>query len=194
MRILPPLRFTAVIVVALAAGTSGCSGPHGADAHRPAATTAAPAAPATARAPSLPPASAAALLICSDDAREDITLAVGVPTTGAPRGSWVAPQMTCVYPYPDGALQLTVTQLPDEAATTAFFEARKRDLGYRNDLHLAAPAAFATADGSAVVRKDFLVLLVAIGGLPARFGQPPNDRDRVAMIVANVILACWKEG
>ncbi len=190
MRVLPRLRFVAVIAVALVAGTTGCG--HDAGTRPRAAASTPPAAPATARPPSLPPASAATLLVCSDEAREDITLALGVPTTAAPRGSWVAPQLTCVYPYADGTLTLTVAQLPDEPATTAFFEARKRDLGYRNDLHLAAPASFATTDGSAVVRKDFLILLVAVAGLPQRFGQPPIDREQVATIVANVILACWK--
>jgi hypothetical protein len=184
-----PGWWSAVVVTLALAGATGCS--HDADARPPATASRPPA--TTSPTPSLPAPSAAALLTCSDEAREDITLALGVPTVAAPTSSWVAPQLTCVYPYPDGTLTLTVAQLPDEPATTAYFEARKRDLGYRGDLHLAAPAAFATTDGSAVVRKDFLVLLVAVAGLPPRFGQPPNDRDRVALIVANVILACWKE-
>jgi hypothetical protein len=52
-------------------------------------------------------------------------------------------------------------------------------------------AAFAGPDGSVVVRKDFKVLRIDVGKLPAQFGQPPRPRAEVATTAATIIMNCW---
>jgi hypothetical protein len=54
-------------------------------------------------------------------------------------------------------------------------------------------AAFTRTDGSAVVRKDRMVLVVDVSKLPATFGKPPRTRAGTALTVATTIMICWKE-
>jgi hypothetical protein len=49
----------------------------------------------------------------------------------------------------------------------------------------------AARNGSAVVRKDYRVLLVDVSRLPARFGKPIASRSDMSAGVAGVIMGCW---
>ena len=48
-----------------------------------------------------------------------------------------------------------------------------------------------TTNGSVVVRKDNMVLLVDVQALPSMFGRPASARSETAEIVATTIMGCW---
>jgi hypothetical protein len=75
--------------------------------------------------------------------------------------------------------------------TTSYFDALGKKLGRGADLPELGEGAFQTRNGSAVVRKDYRVLLVDVSSLPARFGNPLAARSDIAAGVAGVIMVCW---
>jgi hypothetical protein len=162
-----------------------------------AASGSAPAAgPAGAAAPPVPAGAAAtpsagARMVCAPEAQQEIWAALGVQTSAPPAATWTDRVYACRYPYPSGAMVLSVADLPDAAATTAYYAGLQRASGARSPLQDLGEAADAAPDGTVIVRKDFRVLRVDVRGLPARFGQPTRDRAFVAYDVAQVIMACW---
>ena len=88
-------------------------------------------------------------------------------------------------------MTLSVKELSSWAETRAYFAATAVTSGRARDLPGLGQAAFQATDGSVVVRKDWKVLVVDIGGLPAQFGVPPTSSGDVAVTVADVILGCW---
>jgi hypothetical protein len=48
-----------------------------------------------------------------------------------------------------------------------------------------------TQRGDVVVQKDWKVLLVDTGALPARFGDPPLSHVNAAVVIGKVIMGCW---
>lgn len=175
----------AVVVAVLALGTA-CAQP---------GIPAAPAAPsAVSTAPATAPAngpSDQARMLCEDEGQEDIALALGVDPTSVGPLTYADHTTTCRYAYPNGSFTLVVQDLSDDLSTTKAYEALAAKLGRTQTLDLPGAQAFLTTGGSAVLRKDFKVLLVDATGLPATFGQPPVPRVSAAQLVMKAALGCW---
>jgi hypothetical protein len=88
---------------------------------------------------------------------------------------------------------LSVKDLPDNAATDAYYTARHDATAAAVPLPELGYPAFATSDGSVYLRKDAKVLHVDVTGLPVEFGQPPHPRSQAALAVAATLLHCWTE-
>ncbi|GIH16664.1 hypothetical protein [Rugosimonospora africana] len=172
-----------VVLVALTVTVAGC----GPDRH-----VAAPGAAVSAGA-SAAGVSATGRLICSDEAQEDIATAVGLPTSRPVAGTLRGNEYSCDYTYPAGTMALSVTEFADDAGTDAFFGSVRTSWAGSAQLAGIGQDAYQSQDGSMVVRKDRKVLRVDVGGLPARFGQPPTTRRQLAAAVAVVIMDCWTE-
>ena len=136
-------------------------------------------------------ASTSAKMVCAPEAQQDIAESLGVTQTQVTSPRWVDRVYSCNYVYPDGEISLTVKELRDASATLSYFKQLGSRLGQRADALALGDGAFITTDGSVVVRKDYKVLEVDISHLPARFGQPPQDRSDVAVSVATTLMGCW---
>jgi hypothetical protein len=168
---------------------SGCTGGLG-------AATAGPATPPSSVA-STPPTTSAdepsepARIVCQDEAQEDIERVLGVPATLVGPPTYVNHVSDCRYRYPDGSFDLTVHDLPDDAATTALYTGLAARQGHVRDLQLPGAEAFVAGNGSVIMRKDTEVLLVDITDLPRSFGHPAVTRADAALLITNAILGCW---
>ncbi|WP_405020829.1 hypothetical protein OHV05_32100 [Kitasatospora sp. NBC_00070] len=135
-----------------------------------------------------------ARLVCTGRTAEHISGALGIAARSPLQPTWTEGVYACDYVYPDGStMRLAVKDLPDAAATTAYFEAKRVVAGEVTPLEGMGEGAFARADGSVVVRKDDNVLVVDVTALPAAFGAPPRSRANVARTVATTVLICWVE-
>jgi hypothetical protein len=130
-------------------------------------------------------------MVCAPEAQQEIWTALGVQTSGPPTSTWTDRVYACRYPYPSGSIVLSVKDLPDAAATTAYYTGLQHTFGANAPLKDLGEAADAAPDGSVIVRKDFRVLHVDVSGLPAQFGQPARARSFAAYDVALVIMTCW---
>jgi hypothetical protein len=90
-----------------------------------------------------------------------------------------------------GPLVLSVRELADAGDTIAYFTAERAAAKGSTDVPGLGDAAFATADGSVYVRKDFKVLKVDVSQLPSSVGAPPITRADVGEVVAQLIMGCW---
>ena len=140
--------------------------------------------------PAGPVPSKIALMVCSPKAQKEIAETLGVKATVS-TPTWVDHAYSCRYQYADGSFELTVKELSSWPQTLAYFTATGRQQGQSGTIPNLGQGAYQTADGSAVVRKDWKILTVDISGLPAQFGNPPTSRGDVAVTVADLILACW---
>jgi hypothetical protein len=136
--------------------------------------------------------SASARMLCRDETQEDIAEVLGVTPVTDPTSTWVNHKYTCPYVYSDGAMVLSVKELPTIAATLAYEQYLGRTLGNTGAVANVGQGGFTTTNGSVVTRKDNKILLVEIGGLPANFGKPATTRAEVALTVTDIILACWR--
>ena len=138
--------------------------------------------------------SAAARIVCADEAQEDISGALGTDTTEPVSPTWKDRLYSCRYVYRDGSMLLSVKDLPDTAATRAWFDGLKQAAPGATPLTGLGDAAFAEPDGTVVLRKDATVLTVDVSALPASFGKPVRPRASAAKTVATTVLICWREG
>jgi hypothetical protein len=128
--------------------------------------------------------------VCADDAQSEIKRVLGVSADVA-TPTWAAHLYSCRYRYPNGTFVLSVKELSSWSQTYAYFDSIKSSEGDTGPLGNLGQAAFTTANGSVVVRKDWKVLVVNIAPLPKQFGKPPTTRADVAYTVASIILGCW---
>lgn len=135
---------------------------------------------------------AAARMVCAAEAQKDIAQAIGVQTSKPPTSTWARRTYSCPYTYATGTIALSVKESSGLKPTVGYFDTLARDLGTVSDVTLAfGDASFLATDGSVVVRKDHLVLLVDVTGLPDQFGHPPSARSVIAQTVAETIMGCW---
>lgn len=139
-----------------------------------------------------PTPSVSAKMICRPRAVADINYTLGVSPVAAPTAIWRHHRYTCTYRYRHATMTLWVQELPTLTQTISYMSGLKRTLGDAGVIANVGQGAFAASNGSAVSRKDNKVLVVEVGGLPARFGQPATSRADVAITVADVIFACWR--
>jgi hypothetical protein len=130
-------------------------------------------------------------MICAEEARKEIAEALGVTVRSPASAAWTAPVYRCTYPLTAGSLVLSVRELTNAADTAAYFTAERAAATGSTGLPGLGDAAFATADGSVYVRKDFKVLKVDVSQLPGSVGAPPISRADAGEVVAQLIMGCW---
>ena len=181
------VRLAGLVLLAGLGVLAGCGTP--APPGRRDAATPAPGGTSMAAAPPSP--SAAATMICAKQEQGEVAEAAGLTLTGPATAAWVRPVFTCTYPSRAGKLVLSVRELAGPAETTTYFNSALAAAGGSTDVPELGEGAFAIADGSVYVRKQFKVLKVDVGRLPASIGSPPISRARAAVRVAEVIMGCW---
>lgn len=135
--------------------------------------------------------SASALMVCSDEIRNDVTQVAKLPMKPLATSSFADHLYTCVYTLPMGNLIVSVKDLDSTAATTAYFDTTRRSLGSTTRLDGLAQGAFGNSEGHVVLRKDNHVLSVDASRLPAVFGSQGQKRSDFAYEIASDILGCW---
>jgi hypothetical protein len=129
-------------------------------------------------------------MICTGEAVDEIAAIVGTKTVAPIQPQTQAGVYSCDYAYAHGAtMALSVKELASTAQTTAYFDGLARTLGRQRAVEDIGEGAFATTNGSLVVRKDRKVLLVDVSHLPLEFEG--LTRDKIAVNVAATIMACW---
>jgi hypothetical protein len=180
-------RFAAAAALGvIATSMSGCA--------HSATTAPSPGGQSTRPSASAPPAggpSTSAQMVCGDEAAGEISGRLGVQLSQPLQPTWSDQLYSCRYVYPSGVLVLSVKELSDAAATTAYYTSVQHGATSPAALTDLGEAAFTMADGSVVVRKDFKVLSVEVGGLPEQFGHPLRPRAEVAKTAATIIMNCW---
>lgn len=138
--------------------------------------------------------STSARMVCADEGRREIATAVGVEIAHPLVGRWSNALYACDYVYGHGArMILSVKALSNSTETTTYFDMLGTRLGRGKALQGLGQGAYQTANGSTVVRKDQLVLLVDVSKLPTAFGTPSSPRADVSLSVAATIMGCWTE-
>ncbi len=139
-----------------------------------------------------PQPSASARMVCATEGRTEIAQAVGRDVARPLVGRWRDGVYSCDYVYADGKrIALSVKQLSSSADTTAYFDMLGTRMGRMHALQGLGQGAYQTTNGSTVVRKDNLVLLVDVTHLPATFGTPSSPKADVSLSVAATIMGCW---
>ncbi len=135
--------------------------------------------------------SISAKMICENEVKNELTSLLGVKPIAPLAPTWKDHVYACTYKYKGGDLTLAVKELADKAATDEYFASLATKLGKTQNINGLGQGAFTTKNKSAVVRKDYKVLLVDISGLPQQFGSPPDSRANIALNVAATIMGCW---
>ena len=130
-------------------------------------------------------------MICESDVRQEVQGQIGVDITKPLVPSWKDHVYSCHFVYGKNVMTLSVKELANTAQTSAYFAAQAAALGKTRTIQGLGQGAFQTKNGSAVVRKDYKVLLVDVSGLPANFGSPPDTKGDIALNVASLIMGCW---
>ena len=135
--------------------------------------------------------SVSAKMVCEHEVQTEIAGLVGEKPNQPIAPTWKDHVYSCTYHYKDGSFTLSVKELADRADTDAYFNGEAQKLGKTQNIAGLAQGAFTTPNGSAVVRKDYKVLLIDVSKLPAHFGNPPDTRGNIALNVAATIMSCW---
>ena len=131
-------------------------------------------------------------MICARETQKEIAGTIGVRTTQPVIPTWISHLYSCRYTYHNSFMVLSVKELSNQTQTDAYFTSIAHRLGQsQRPSPIYRGAFFTTTNRSAVVRKDYKVLLVNITGLPAHFGAPAENRADVAIKVAATIMGCW---
>jgi hypothetical protein len=139
-----------------------------------------------------PSPSKSAKQVCQDEARNDISVALGIRETRVTTPTWLRADhlYSCTYVYPQGQFTLHVKEMSSAAETTAYFDSILRKYRSTQKLTGLGQGAWILKNNDVVVRKDYKVLLVDVQKLPATFGLRMTRSD-VATNVAVVIMGCW---
>jgi hypothetical protein len=134
--------------------------------------------------------SESARMVCAREAQEEIASAIGVQAQAVTTPTWVDHVYSCMYRYPKGAITLSVKELPNLAATAAYYKSLGEKLGIAGHLYSLGQGAFITPGGDAVVRKDYKVMHVDVSGLRPDSTWPLSRKD-VAESITTTIMGCW---
>ncbi|HZR15418.1 MAG TPA: hypothetical protein VFC33_19440 [Acidimicrobiia bacterium] len=121
--------------------------------------------------------------ICDTMIKQAVTDIVREPYTTASNRS--ATDSICTYNFANGSLTLRVHTAKTNADANAYFDALRNDAGKVTTLSFGSPA-FAASNGTTVMVKDNLVLVVDPTKAPAGV-----DRTNTAESLAAEVLACW---
>jgi hypothetical protein len=131
-------------------------------------------------------------MVCAAEGQKDIGTTVGVLPKHRVVGHWNKQVYSCDYVYAGTqTMTLSVKELRNAGQTQAYFDALGMRLGRMHALQGLGQGAYQTTNGSTVVRKDNLVLLVDVAALPAQFGVPASPKADVSLSVAATIMGCW---
>jgi len=130
-------------------------------------------------------------MICTTEGQSEIAKTLGVDTTRPLVPTWADHVFSCAYVYATGEMTLSVKELRDIRAVSAYFVTVRARLGVRSTWDGLGQGAFTTPGDSVVVRKDDKVLVVDVHGLPDQFGVPRQPRRDAALSVAATIMGCW---
>jgi len=182
-----PKTFFALVGFACLLSMTGCGG------SKPATPTGNPPnATVNTAQPARATPSTSAKMICAPKTQTELAGVLGVHTTQPVVPTWINHLYSCRYTYHNAFMVLSVKELSSQSQTNAYFTSIAHRLGQSQRPSLLDRGAFfTTKNRSAVVRKDYKVLLVDITGLPAQFGAPPETRADVAVKVAATIMGCW---
>ena len=140
--------------------------------------------------PAGPTPSTISKMVCSMEAEKELAATLGVSAVIG-RPTWIDHLYSCHYTYPNGSFTLSVKELSDWSETYGYFDKLREVLDKTTTITALGQGAFATRNGSIVVRKDWKVLLVDVSGLPPQFGKPATSSADVAYTIADVIMGCW---
>jgi hypothetical protein len=141
--------------------------------------------------PEMHAARAPARWLCDSRARREISQSLGAEVRiGTPRRQ--ARRTSCTYTLPTGTITVSVTRHRTPAGAREQLAAITRERGRRPEPPMFGEGlrAFATTDGSVVVRRGDAVLDVDAAQLP-RFGQPAQSPATAARAVAGTLLTRW---
>ena len=133
----------------------------------------------------------AALMICSDDIRNQVRTVLQLTAPAPVRSSWQNQLYTCTYTLPMGTMVLSVQESAGKPAAADYFRSLRARLGSTEPLLGLGEQAYASKTGIAVVLKDDMTLRVDTTGLPAVFGSQQQRRTDLAYEIASVVLGCW---
>jgi len=192
----PTLVGLALGLVLLAGCSAGAATPIAAQpaVSQPDATPAAVSTPAGADKP-LAVAPAAAAMVCSTEAKDNVTKILGLASPPATVPSWNGSTYSCSYKLPDGAFTMSVeVSAGDSAAKTAAktLAASLNAEPITGLSNLGLPG-YQSADGSIVFAKDNMTLHVDATTMTPGVGKNNVSRADFAYQMATTILACWSE-
>lgn len=136
--------------------------------------------------------SVSARMVCEDEARDDITAALGVAAQRVETPTWNDRLYSCRYDYAGGSFLMSVKDLANAQETTRYYDSLAASLGNTRTVAALGEGAFVTRNGSVVVRKDSKVLLVDNSALPPRLADTTSTPANVALLVAKTIMGCWE--
>ncbi len=135
--------------------------------------------------------SAATKMICGPEGQHEIARAIGATPVRPVTPTWRSRRYSCNDVYRDGTLALAVEQSTTVDNARAYYgQLTKRSA---HDLAGLGASAASLPDATVIVRKDNDILIVDARRLPARFGQPPDTPNNIALTVAATIMGCWTE-
>lgn len=139
--------------------------------------------------------SAAALMVCGEETRGNISQILALSTVPGTAASWADKLYTCTYTLPAGSLVLSVKEAADPDAARATFQDLQRSTGAAAPIQGLANLGFPAfqTPTSAVFVKDNFVLTVDAAALHDRLGPNQVTRAAFAYQVATTVLACWSE-
>ena len=137
-----------------------------------------------------PTPSASSKMVCEQEARVEIAASLGFRETRVTKPTWTDHVYSCTYVYPKGKITLSVKELVSEQTTTDYYDQLARELRRGHPLFGLGQGASVTEAGTAVVRKDYKVLLVDAQSTSAAFA-PLMTRSDIAQNVMSVIMGCW---
>jgi hypothetical protein len=137
-----------------------------------------------------PDPSESAEMVCSQEARDDIDVSLGINAKKITKPTWDEPNhiYACEYVYPRGKIRLEVKEMSSGDETTAYFEKVKAEQGAEQELPGLGQGAWVLDNGNVLVRKDYKTLIVDVSEAPK---IPAMRRSDVAINVASVIMSCW---
>ena len=135
--------------------------------------------------------SAAALMICSDDLRDQVRTVLRLSAPAPARSTWQDPLYTCTYTLPMGTMVVSVRESASKPAAREHLRALRTRLGATEALLGLGEQAYATRTGIALVVKDAMTLQVDTTRLPPVFGPERQRRTDLAYEIASAVLGCW---
>ncbi|NVM99581.1 hypothetical protein [Arthrobacter sp. SDTb3-6] len=149
--------------------------------------------PAAAVAAGTPPGAAA--MVCSTEARSNVTKILGLAAVPRTTDTWDGGRYTCSYALPEGKFAMTVQVFPSAPAAAAGAKALAGPLDaapIKGLSNLGLPG-YQSAAGTVVFAKDNFTLDVDATKLTATVGANQVTRAGFAYQMATTILACWSE-
>lgn len=139
--------------------------------------------------------SAAATMVCAEEARQTVQEILALPALPATASRWDGSTYSCTYPLDGGDFVMSVTETASNAAAGKL----ARELAGKE---LATPIAglanlglpgYQSGDGHVIFAKDSMVLHVDASAFAKPVGPHQVTGSKFAYELATTILGCWTE-